>query len=165
MRADLLPLYLRDHHAASAAGVALATRLAREEASSEPFGSELAELAVQIASDRATLREVMEAMEIEPNLVKIALARVVERASRLKLNGRLLARSPLSPVVELETLGAGIHAKRDLWTTLEHATRNAAIDFGELRARADEQLAVVERLRNVASGRAFGEAAPEQPDA
>jgi hypothetical protein len=154
MRTHLLPLYLRDHHAASAAGVALATRLARE-ASTEPFGSELAALAAQITSDRATLEEVMQAMEVEPNPVKVALARMAERASRLKLNGRLLSRSPLSRVIELEGLGAGIHAKRDLWTTLEQVAYDET-DFAELRRRADEQLAVVERLRSLASERVFG---------
>jgi hypothetical protein len=154
---ELLPIYLRDHYAASMAGVALAERIERAARADKGGPVELATLAKEIAADRNTLRDVMQALAIEPNQLKNALARIVERLSRLKLNGRLRGRSPLSRVVELETLGAGIHAKRDLWSTLESvvSAEKADADFNELQARADEQLAVVERLRGIASTRAF----------
>ena len=54
------------------------------------------------------LGAVLRALEVEPSRLKIGLARAAERASRLKLNGRVLGYSPLSRVIELETLGAGI---------------------------------------------------------
>ena len=83
---------------------------------------------------------------MEPSRLKIALARTAERASRLTLNGRLLGYSPLSRVIELETLGAGILAKRGLWNALAKATdaQRVGLDFDDLVDRANTQLAVVE---------------------
>ena len=159
MAAKLLRVYLQDHHAASAAGLNLARRLARENAST-PFANELTQLADEIADDREKLGAVLRALGVEPSRVKIGLARAAERASRLKLNGRVLSYSPLSRVIELETLGAGILAKRGLWNALSQAIDGppASVDFDELIDRADAQLAVVERLRKQAAALAFSSA-------
>ncbi len=155
MAGKLLRVYLQDHHAASAAGVNLARRLARENAST-PFADELTRLADEIADDRERLGTVLRELGVEPSRVKIGLAQAAERASRLKLNGRLLSYSPLSRVLELETLGAGILAKRGLWNALETAgAQTAGSNFDELVDRANGQLAVVERLRDRAAAIAF----------
>ena len=150
-----MQIYLRDHYAASAGGVALADRIARAVVGESK--SELVALADQISRDRAELRRVMQELAIRPNHVKSVIALVAERVARLKPNGRLFARSPLSLVIELEALGAGIHAKRDLWLTLSRIDRTAkaGTDFDGLRIDADEQLALVERLKELASNRAF----------
>ena len=60
-------------------------------------------------------------------------------------------------MIELETLGAGILAKRGLWNTLAKttATERAGLDFDELVERANAQLAVVEQLRERAATIAF----------
>ena len=155
MAGKLLRVYLQDHHAASAAGVNLARRLARENAST-PFANELTQLADEIADDREKLGAVLRALGVEPSRVKIGLARAAERASRLKLNGRLLSYSPLSRVIELETLGSGILAKRGLWNALKTAgAHTAGLNLDELLDRANGQLAVVERLRDRAAAIAF----------
>lgn len=83
----LLSIYLRDHHAASAAGVALARRALG------PYHP----LAEQIARDRRTLENVMRKLDVGPNGTKVAVVRVAELLGRLKLNGRIFKRSPLSP--------------------------------------------------------------------
>jgi len=130
--------------------------MARENASS-PFADELTRLADEIADDRTKLGAVLRALDVEPSRLKIALARAAERASRLKLNGRLLGYSPLSRVIELETLEAGILAKRGLWNALAKATdaQRVGLDFDELVDRANAQLAVVEQLRERAAAIAF----------
>ncbi len=156
MAGKLLRVYLQDHHAAAAAGLNLARRLTRENAST-PFADELTGLADAIADDRAKLGAVLQALDVEPSRLKIGLARAAERASRLKLNGRLISYSPLSRVIELETLGGGILAKRGLWNALAKTTaaQKAGLDFDELVDRANAQLAVVEQLRERAAAMAF----------
>ena len=151
MDQKLLKIYLQDHHAASAAGLNLARRLARENAATS-FADDLAGLAQEIAEDRAQLGTVLQVLRVEPSRVKIALAWSAERVARLKLNGRLLEYSPLSRLIELETLSAGIQAKRGLWQALgQIADRELGVDLDRLTSRAEAQLALVERLRTRAA--------------
>ena len=130
--------------------------MARENVST-PFSAELDRLADEIADDRAKLDAVLQSLDVEPSRLKIGLARAAERGSRLKLNGRLLGYSPLSRVLELETLGSGILAKRGLWSALAQTTdaKTAEADFPQLIDRANAQLAVVEQLRERAAAIAF----------
>jgi hypothetical protein len=76
---------------------------------------------------------------------KPAGAWLLEKVSRLKLNGQLRGYSPLSRLLELEGLEMGITGKRSLWQALGRAfaddERVAGFDFAALVARADEQLA------------------------
>ena len=156
MAGKLLRVYVQDHHAAAAAGLNLAQRMARENVST-PFAEELTLLADEIADDRAALGAVLRTLEVAPSRLKIGLARAAERASRLKLNGRVLGYSPLSRVIELETLAAGILAKRGLWNALAGTSdaHKAGVDFVERVDRANAQLAVVETLRERAAATAF----------
>ena len=79
MTSRLLHIYLQDHHAASAGGVALARRALGPR---HPVAS-------QIARDRETLEDVMRQLSIKPSAIKTGVMRVAERAGRLKLNGTL----------------------------------------------------------------------------
>ena len=49
---------------------------------------------------------------------KLSAAWAAEKAARLKLNGRLLSRSPLSSLEELEMLRLGVEGKAAGWRTL-----------------------------------------------
>jgi hypothetical protein len=147
MNDRLLGIYLRDHYAASAGGVALARRVLGP---SHP-------LAEQIASDRTTLENIMSQLGIAPSATKVALVRVAERLGRLKLNGRLFRHSPLSRVVELEVLLVGIRGKEALWTALISVRRSLdGIDLDALVESAQAQARQVEKLRLSAVTRAFG---------
>ena len=95
--AELLAIYLRDHHAGSSAGVALAKRAARNGAGLD-HGDELAEIARQIDDDRQALELLMARLGVRPSAVKVAGARAGELIGRLKANGRFRQRSPLSNV-------------------------------------------------------------------
>lgn len=144
----LLSIYLRDHHAASAAGVALARRALG------PYHP----LAEQIARDRRTLENVMRKLDVGPNGTKVAVVRVAELLGRLKLNGRIFKRSPLSKVVELETLVVGIRGKEALWASLQTANlRLKGIDLQALAQSARTQAGEVDELRLRAVTNAFGE--------
>jgi hypothetical protein len=159
-----LRVYLRDHHAAAAAGVDLARRLADENRNWD-HAPELQRIATDIAEDRAVLRDVLERAGVAPSVAKVLGARTMERLARLKLNGRWTSYSPLSRVLELETLYGGINAKLALWRSL-HAVRAAQsslqpFDFERLATRATEQLNGVERLHRLALGDAFSVPADE----
>nr|WP_239148871.1 hypothetical protein [Streptomyces sp. SID12501] len=49
---------------------------------------------------------------------KAALGRLSEKAGRLKPNGRLFSRSPLSDVLELESMLLGVQGKTSCWRPL-----------------------------------------------
>jgi hypothetical protein len=146
MEDHLLGIYLQDHHAASAAGVALARRALGPE---HP-------LAQQIARDREALERAMRQLSVEPSAVKVAAARMAERVGRLKLNGRTFRRSPLSGVVELETLVVGVRGKEALWSALQRSGVSLEdLDLDALVESARAQGAQLEEMRLAAAAKAF----------
>ena len=84
---------------------------------------------------------------------------VAEKAGRLKLNGQLTGYSPLSRMVEVEGLIAGVNGKRSLWLSLlDVAEAEPKLDADRLRRlveRADQQLATLQDLRERAAREAF----------
>jgi hypothetical protein len=106
---SLLSIYLNDHLAAATAGVELARRTAK--AHDGERGQELSRLADEIAEDRESLRGLMKRLDVEENGVKVAAGWLAEKAGRLKPNGHLVSRSPLSDVLEVEALRAGTAAR------------------------------------------------------
>jgi hypothetical protein len=153
-----LVVYLRDHRSGAAAGVRLAARCRDRAAGDEQ--PKLAALAADISADRESLDRIMDELGIRPSWFKVTVATIAERVGRLKLNGRLLGRSPLAPLLEREALAAGVFTKRNLWRALSAADL-PGIDLDavkELEARADDQL---ERLgglhRAAAPGALVGE--------
>jgi hypothetical protein len=141
---ELLPIYLNDHLAGSTVGRELAHRAAAANRSTE-FGDFLADLAAQIDADRESLLSVMAALGVGRDELKVGAGWLAEKAGRLKLNGRLTSYSPLSRVVELESLLLGVRGKLAAWRTLASAQPNEPrldeFDFVHLIARAEEQLA------------------------
>ena len=83
-----------------------------------------------------------------------------EKAARLKLNGHLLARSPLSGLEELEMLRLGVEGKAAGWRTLRVlAETDKRLDpdrLDELIARARRQADLLEELRVRAAGQVIG---------
>jgi hypothetical protein len=92
---------------------------------------------------------------------------VADKAGRLKLNGSLWRRSPLSSVVELELLRLGVEGKAAAWRTLRaQAERDTRLDkeqLNELLLRAGRQAEALEELRVIAASRAFTRAS-DPPD-
>ena len=74
---------------------------------------------------------------------------------RLKLNGQLTGSSPLSRLIEIEGLLAGINGKLSLWCALlEIAAGEPRLDADRLNGlleRGRAQLATVEELRDRAA--------------
>jgi hypothetical protein len=116
-RHDLLGIYLNDHLAGATGGLELAHRVARSHRESRA-GTAMQRLAVEIALDRAALQDIMDVLGIPVRTYKVCAAWVGEKAARLKLNGYLLAQSPLSGLIELEMLRLGVEGKAAGWRTL-----------------------------------------------
>ena len=105
----------------------------------------------------------MAALDVPPSAAKGTVAVVNERLGRLKPNGRILRRSPLSSVIELEALEAGIIAKEALWRSLLLARGTneqlGRIKLQRLIRRARRQRETVEACRLEAARAAFAETA------
>lgn len=157
---SLLGIYLNDHLAGSTAGVALIRRTAQAHEGT-PAGPVLAKLAKEIAADREDLLAMMAALEIGIAHYKLAGAWVAERAGRLKLNGRLLSRSPLSSLVELEGMKLGVEGKITGWRSLrslaDHDPRLDAAELDRLISRGKAQSRTLEKLRAAAAVEAFSD--------
>jgi hypothetical protein len=152
---DRLGIYLNDHLAGSTAGLDLARRAAGEHPGE--LGRFLSTLADEIAEDRATLEQLIERVGAEPDPLKVAVAWVAEKLGRLKPNGSLFGRSPLTPLIELEALVLGIHGKLALWRALRASEGPHAydLDVDALIIRAERQEAAVEAFRLQAARDAF----------
>jgi predicted DNA-binding ribbon-helix-helix protein len=144
--ARLLPIYLNDHLAGATLGVELARRALRENAGSE-LGTFLEELLRELAEDRQTLIDLMASLRVPRSRTKTGGAWALEKIGRLKLNGELVRYSPLSRLLELEGLAAGIDAKRGLWLALrEIADRDAWLGAARLEELAERARGQRERL-------------------
>ena len=151
---SLLSIYLNDHLAGATVGVSLVERTAQEHQGT-PAGAPMSQLATDIAEDRQSLLDIMSDLDVEVQQYKLAAAWVAERVGRLKLNGHLLSRSPLSSLVELEGLKLGVEGKVSLWASLRAlADTEARLDktrLDELTARGEDQSRTLEKLRLAAA--------------
>lgn len=100
----------------------------------------------------------LDALDVSRDRLKPIGAWVAEKIGRLKPNGQLRGYSPLGRLIELEGLYVGISGKARLWGVLEAtvAERVPAVDFAQLRERADRQRTEVEALQTKAAGLALG---------
>ncbi|HVW41944.1 MAG TPA: hypothetical protein VHC18_11420 [Amycolatopsis sp.] len=159
MSRTLLGIYLNDHLTGATVGVELAKRLARTEGEWAGNGR-LERLAEEIEQDRAALLEMMAAIGEPVRRIEAAMGWVAEKAGRLKPNGRVVARSPLSRVVEFEAMRLGVEGKIAGWRTLraraEVDSRLDADRLDELIAAGRSQATRLERLRTRAAAELFG---------
>jgi hypothetical protein len=155
----LLAIYLNDHLAGATLGVELTLRAARENTGSE-LGVFLRQVLLpEIREDRQTLERLMGWLGIARSRPKVAAAWAAEKVGRLKLNGELTRYSPLSRLLELESLAVGIEGKRALWLALE-ATADSGepvegFDFRALAERAESQRQRLETHRLAAASDAL----------
>ena len=153
-----LAIYLNDHLAGSTAARELVRRSAssNRDSSYAPF---LETLAQEIDEDRASLIEIMHALGVKVDHVKVLGGWTAEKLGRFKLNGSLVSYSPLSRLVELEVLTLGVHGKLALWRSLEllepDEPRLADSNLAALIARAETQLQGLEEQRLAAAAQAL----------
>ena len=155
----LLEIYLADHLAGSAAGVALARRTAQSNAGTA-LGDVLQRLSIEIEDDRRTLQAIVAELGFRESKAKDTLAWVGEKIARLKLNGQLRGYSPLSRILELEALSIGVAGKLAMWQSLESvpdlSEQLSGFDLDQLTERARRQQAEIEEQRTNAARETFG---------
>ena len=138
----------------------MARRAARSNRRSA-YGGFLEDLAREIDEDRESLLKAMGRLGVGVDRLKVFGGWGSEKLGRLKLNGRLLGYSPLSRVVELEALLLAVQGKLALWRSLEHLKTDlsqlSGFDFATLIARAETQVAELERNRLRAVADALGD--------
>ncbi len=147
---DLLGIYLNDHLAGATIGLDLARRMARSYRGGA-IGEALGPIVIEIAEDRESLKGMMATLGIPVRHYKVYAAWLAEKVTRAKPNGYLMNRSPLTPLVELESLRLGVEGKAVGWRTLrEVAVSDHRLDAQHLEAllaRARAQADALEDLR------------------
>jgi hypothetical protein len=141
----LLSIYLRDHHTLLSALVELAHRMdvsgrAEEE---RTFAADLSRAA---GDDRACVEAFLTRLDSAPSRVRERGVWAAVQLGRLKLNGRIVRRSPLSAVTELEGCRLLLESNRALWSGLEQLGLGPD-DAAERARRAADLLDTAERLR------------------
>jgi hypothetical protein len=153
-----LSTYLQDHYAGAMGGLEVAKRSAGANRGSE-FGPDLARLADEIAEDRAELTRIMQRLDVSPDQLKTSIAFVAEKLARFKPNGQVFGYSPLSRVVEVESLIAGVNGKLSLWRNLRDLAplddRLDGAQLERLEQRAEDQIDRLHDLRRRAALVAF----------
>jgi hypothetical protein len=149
----LLSIYLNDHLAAATAGVALFRRAAESQKATAD-GPSLDALAREVDADRDALRLLMSRLSVKERRSKMASGWLAEKAGRLKPNGRLVRRSPLSDVLELELLRSAVAGKTAGWELLRHVadhdTRIRRSEVDSLLERAHDQSQRLQELHRQA---------------
>ncbi|MET7480142.1 hypothetical protein ABZT17_38105 [Streptomyces sp. NPDC005648] len=149
-----LGIYLNDHLAGATGGAELAHRVVREHGGSA-YGADLRNLATEISQDRRALLRLMAELDIPARRYKVYGAWLGEKLARAKPNGRLVRRSGLTLLVELEAMRVGVTGKELLWRALlTIAAQDPRLDsdrLEELRQRAERQLDTLDSLHSRAA--------------
>jgi hypothetical protein len=151
-------IYLNDHLAGAAGGAELARRLAK--ANRMPGAAPtLRRLASEISQDHGALQNIMRSLHFPIRRYKALGAWTIEKVRRLKLNGRLVGRSALGDLIEIEALRLGVEGKAAAWRTLrtlaDHDHRLDTSQLDALQTRAHHQLETLEDLRIQAADNIF----------
>jgi hypothetical protein len=136
----MLGIYQNNHQAGAEAGVALARR-SRWSTRSPELAAALDAVRPDIDRDRTALLDLMRRLGVPARGYKIVAGRAAELVGRLKLNGRVRERSPLTDLVELDGLLMGIASKESLWRNLRDLADEGA------GASADELDALIARAQ------------------
>ena len=156
---DLLGIYCNDHLAAATGGIELVIRMLSRHRGT-PREARLEELLDELREERAVLQSSMAALQLPVRQYKQVASWVGEKLARLKLNGHVLTRSPLSDLVEFEFIATAVLAKRCGFETLRViAAADPRLDaplLDRLIAQADKQHNWLADARREVAAQVFG---------
>jgi hypothetical protein len=153
-----LVVLLRNHQAGGRAAIDLLNRAAAAQRA-RPYAQQLRELAAEFREDLDFNEGVMGRLGVRPSPVQVVALRAGERVGRLKPNGGLLHRMPLSDVVELEALIATVHVKLAGWQAAQVSgvlTADESARLDELMRRALTQADRLVQMHGEAAAVALG---------
>ncbi|MPV36980.1 NAD-dependent epimerase/dehydratase family protein [Georgenia subflava] len=154
---DLLGLYLSDHLTGATAGLSRVRRMAQAYADTS-LAPDLERLARDIAAERELLEQLFTTLGLHRRPHRQAAAWVGEHVGRLKLNGRLTSRSPMSVQLEIELMRSAVVGKLGVWQTLTELAPELGLPrerFAALADQAREHAAVLDRLHEQVRGATF----------
>ena len=156
---DLLGIYCNDHLAAATGGIELVSRMLGQHRGT-PHEAKLEELLGELREERSVLLSSMAALGFPVRQYKQVASWIGEKLARLKLNGHLLSRSPLSDLVEFEFIATAVLAKRCGFETLRViAAADDRLDdalLDRMIAQADKQHDWLADVRREVAARIFG---------
>ena len=156
---DLLAIYLNDHLASAAGGIELVSRMIGSHRGSS-YEEKLRQLLRELREEKDALTAVTRALGLPVRHYKQLAAWAAEKASRVKLNGHLLSRSPLSSLVEFEFLASAVRGKRSGFETIRIAAgvddRIDTVTFDRLIAQANRQYRWLTDVRREVAAELFG---------
>ena len=154
---DLLNLYISDHLTGATAGMSRIERMAEANVDTPVF-AELSMLAHEIRNERRFLEQLLEDLGFKQLPHRQAASWVGEKVARLKNNGRLVKRSPMTLVLEAELMRSAVIGKKGGWETLRDNAQLLGLDkqvFTDLVENVDRQVAVLDQVHAYARRRAF----------
>ena len=156
---DLLAVYCNDHIASAAGGIELVSRMIGAHRGSR-HEAQLRQLLDELRQEKSDLTATARALGLPVRQYKQVAVWVAEKASRLKLNGHLLSRSPLSSLVEFEFLASAVRGKRSGFETLRIAAevddRIDPVLFDSLIEQANRQYRWLTDARREVAAEVFG---------
>jgi len=156
---ELLAVYCNDHIASAAGGIELVSRMIGVHKGSS-YEAGLRQLLDELRQEKSDLEKTARALGLPIRQYKQIAVWVAEKASRLKLNGRVLSRSPLSSLVEFEFLASAVRGKRSGFETLRIAAEvDSRIDkvlLDSLIDQANRQFQWATDVRREVAAQVFG---------
>ncbi len=149
---------LRNHQAGGRAATDLFNRAAASQRA-RPYGDQLAQLAREAREDLDFNERVMRRLGVSSSPLQVAALRLGERIGRLKPNGHLVRRAPLSDVIELEGLIATVHVKVAGWQAAQVAgvlTEDELAELDERLRRGQTQADMLTQMHRTAATRVLG---------
>ncbi|GAA1993663.1 hypothetical protein GCM10009718_34250 [Isoptericola halotolerans] len=153
----LFGLYLSEHLTGATAGLGRLERMT-DAYQDTPFHADLSEITEQVRDERRLYRTLLATLGIRRRRYRQLIAGVGERVGRLKLNGRVVERSPLTMMLEVELIRSALLGKMGGWQTLQEYADDVGLDperFADLIELAHRQIAVLDRLHEHVRERAF----------
>lgn len=151
---DHLETFLRDHHTLIEATLRLVRRHL-EHGEWEPSQRLVEPLAPRLQAELSELEELMERHGVSARKTDELLTWLAEKFGRLKLNDRLVSRSALSEVTELEALAMTSRAREMFWRGLPPHLTGPGEAAASLGAAAREDAIACERVHRDALVRAL----------
>lgn len=156
---DLLSIYVNDHLMAATAGNELVRRMLGSHRG-DKYQQPLEQLLGQLREEKSAHLKMADTLGIPVRQYKQVASWVGEKFARLKPNGHLLSRSPLSDVVEFEFIASAVLAKRAGFETLrEVAEADPRLDkdlLDRLIRQADAQHEWLSEARREVAAAVFG---------
>ena len=156
---ELLAVYVNDHIASAAGGIELVSRMIGVHRGSA-YEEGLRQLLDELRQEKSDLERTARSLGLPVRQYKQVAVWVAEKASRLKLNGHLLSRSPLSDLVEFEFLASAVRGKRSGFETLRIAAEvDSRIDpvlLDALIEQANRQFRWLTDVRREVAATVFG---------